>query len=57
MNKITESSSNYNDLEKKSTKELLTGINTEDKTVAFAVEKELNNISKFIAETDNYRFL
>jgi len=48
MNKITESSSNYNDLEKKSTKELLTGINTEDQTVAFAVEKELNNISKFI---------
>ena len=48
MNKITESSSNYNDLEKKSTQELLTGINTEDKTVAFAVEKELSNIGKFI---------
>ncbi|NBV58129.1 MAG: N-acetylmuramic acid 6-phosphate etherase, partial [Bacteroidetes bacterium] len=48
MNKITESSSNYNDLEKKSTQEILTGINAEDKTVAFAVEKELSNIGKFI---------
>ena len=50
MNKITESSSNYNDLEKKSTKELLTGINTEDQTVAFAVEKELNNIANLLTQ-------
>ena len=48
MNKITESSSSYNDLDKKSTQEFLTGINTEDKTVALAVEKELSNICKFI---------
>ena len=48
MSKITESSSNYNDLETKPTQDLLPGINAEDKTVAIAVEKELSNIGKFI---------
>ena len=33
IERITESNSNHNDLEKKSTKELLTGINNEDQTV------------------------
>jgi len=46
--KTTESVSKYNDLEKKTTKELLIGINTEDKTVAFAVEKEIPKIEKLV---------
>jgi N-acetylmuramic acid 6-phosphate etherase len=48
MQKTTESSSNYDGLEKMSTLELLTNINKEDKTVPLAIEKELNNIEKFI---------
>ena len=48
MKKITEASSNHNHLEKKSTCELLEGINTEDQTVAFAVKKELKNIEAFV---------
>jgi len=47
-NRITESSSNYNDLEKMSVSELLTNINREDKTVPFAIEKALNQIEKLI---------
>ena len=35
--KITESDSNYNDLEKKSTKEIIEIINNEDKSVAYSV--------------------
>jgi N-acetylmuramic acid 6-phosphate etherase len=46
--KITESSSKYSDLEKMSTAELLQNINQEDKTVAFAVEKEIPAIEKFV---------
>ena len=45
---ITESFSSYNDLEKKSTKELLEIINCEDKKVAFEVEKSLESIEKLI---------
>jgi len=41
MKKVTESSSKYDHLEKMLTSELLVNINNEDKTVAFAVEKEL----------------
>lgn len=48
MQKTTESSSKYDGLEKMSTIELLTNINNEDKTVPLAIEKELNNIEKFI---------
>lgn len=48
MKKITESSSNHNHLEKKSTLELLQGINSEDQTVAIAVSKELNKIEAFV---------
>lgn len=48
MKKITESSSNHEDLDKKPTEELLLGINSEDKKVALAVEKEINHIAAFI---------
>ena len=48
MKKITESRSNHEDLDKKSTEELLLGINSEDKKVALAVEKEINHITAFI---------
>ena len=48
MKKTTESSSNYVDLEKMSTSDLLTNINREDQTVAFAVEKEIKNIERFV---------
>lgn len=47
-NRITESESNYNHLEKMSVAELLTGINNEDKTVAFAVEKAIPQIEKLV---------
>ena len=42
--KITEKESKYNDLEKKSFRELLVSINNEDKTVPFAVEKAIPQI-------------
>jgi N-acetylmuramic acid 6-phosphate etherase len=48
MKKVTESSSKYDHLEKMLTSELLVNINNEDKTVAFAVEKELPAISAFV---------
>lgn len=48
MKKVTESSSKYDHLEKMSTSELLVNINNEDKTVAFAVEKEIPSITAFV---------
>ena len=42
--KTTEQDSKYNHLEKMSVKALLNNINTEDKTVPFAVERSLNQI-------------
>ncbi|MGM9852546.1 MAG: N-acetylmuramic acid 6-phosphate etherase [Muribaculaceae bacterium] len=48
--KISEQSSLYNDLEKKSTHEILTDINTEDKKVALAVEKAIPQIEKLVDE-------
>lgn len=42
--KTTEADSNHDHLEKMSVKELVTAINSEDKTVAFAVEKALPQI-------------
>ncbi len=48
MKRITETSSNYNDLEKLSTLELLSNINKEDQLVALAVEKEIPQIEAFI---------
>lgn len=48
--KISEQPSLYNDLEKKSTHEILTDINTEDKKVALAVEKAIPQIEKLVDE-------
>ena len=48
--KISEQSSLYNDLEKKSVGEILHDINTEDKKVALAVEKALPAIEKLVSE-------
>ncbi|WP_439880471.1 N-acetylmuramic acid 6-phosphate etherase [Pontibacter sp. MBLB2868] len=47
----TESASNYDSLEKMSVKELLVGINQEDKTVPLAVEKALPQIEKLVEAT------
>lgn len=48
MDRITESSSNHDHLDQKSTLELLIGINDEDKTVPLAIEKILNKIELFV---------
>ena len=48
MTRITESPSNHRHLEKMSVTELLTNINKEDKTVAFAVEKAIPQIEVLI---------
>ncbi len=50
MTKVTESPSNYNDLEQKEVIDLLIGINAEDKTVPFAVEKAIPQIEKLVNE-------
>ena len=46
--KISEQSSLYNDLEKKSVLEILTDINTEDRKVADAVQKAIPQIEKLV---------
>ncbi|MCX2432852.1 N-acetylmuramic acid 6-phosphate etherase [Pedobacter sp. GR22-10] len=46
MNRVTEQESNYNHIDEMSVMEVLQGINNEDKTVAFAVEKSLPQIEK-----------
>ena len=48
MQKITEQSSNHQDLEKKSILEILEGINTEDRTVPLAIEKVIPNIEELV---------
>jgi N-acetylmuramic acid 6-phosphate etherase len=48
MKKVTESSSNYQDLDKMSTLDLLKNINREDQTVALSVEKEIPAIEAFV---------
>ena len=48
MNRTTEQDSLYTDLEKKSVIELLQGINQEDKTVPYAVEKVIPQIEKLV---------
>lgn len=48
--KISEKSSLYNDLEKKSVGEILREINQEDKKVAFAVENALPEIERLVNE-------
>ncbi len=50
MERITEQPSTHRHLEKKSVATLLRGINEEDKTVPFAVEKALPQIEKLVAE-------
>lgn len=47
--KVTEQSSLYDNLEKKSIKEILTEINQEDQKVALAVEKTIPAIEKLVA--------
>jgi len=49
--KITEQDSNYNHLEKMTVNELLTNINNEDQTVAFAVQKSIPQIEKLVLKT------
>lgn len=48
MAKTTESDSKYHTLEKMSVKQLLTNINSEDKTVPFAIEKVIPKIEKLV---------
>jgi N-acetylmuramic acid 6-phosphate etherase len=48
--KVTEQSSLYNDLEKKSVRELLNDINTEDQKVPLAVGKVIPQIEKLVKE-------
>ncbi len=50
-NKTTESDSRYNHLDKMEIGELISNINSEDKTVPLAVEKELKSIERLIAVT------
>lgn len=45
---ITEQTSNYNNLEKMDTFDLLSNINAEDKTVPFAIEKAIPSIEKLV---------
>ncbi len=47
-NSVTEQPSKYNHLEKMSTFQLLSNINTEDKTVSYAVENEIQSIEKLV---------
>ncbi len=44
----TEATSRHNDLEKKSVRDILEGINSEDKTVPLAVEKAIPQIENFV---------
>lgn len=44
----TEATSRHNDLEKKTVREILEGINSEDKTVPLAVEKAIPQIENFV---------
>ena len=48
INRVTESSSNHDNLEKMSTRELLEGINSEDQKVANAVQEIIPDIESFV---------
>ena len=48
MNRITESESLYNDLDRMTTSELLLSINQEDQKVALAVQSKLLQIEKLV---------
>jgi N-acetylmuramic acid 6-phosphate etherase len=47
--KVTEEESHYHDLDKMTVREILSGINAEDKTVPDAVEKAIPQIEKLVA--------
>jgi len=47
--KVTEEESRYHDLDKMTVGEILSGINAEDKTVPYAVEKAIPQIEKLVA--------
>lgn len=49
IDKVTEEESHYHDLDKMSIREILSGINDEDKTVPYAVEKAIPQIEKLVA--------
>lgn len=51
MEKTTEKDSDYRHLEKMSTRELLTNINKEDKTVPLAIERKIPEIEKLVNVT------
>ena len=51
MDKITESQSRYNNLEKMTTRELLENINREDKTIADSVREAIPQIEKLAQKT------
>lgn len=53
MNRVTEQESHYQNIEKMSVLEVLQGINNEDKTVAYAVEKALPQIEKLAISVAN----
>ncbi|WP_443945776.1 N-acetylmuramic acid 6-phosphate etherase [Pedobacter sp. AW1-32] len=56
MNRVTEQESNYSHIEQMSVLEVLQGINNEDKTVAYAVEKSLPQIEKLtVAVTERMK--
>ncbi len=46
--RVTEQPSHYSNLDKMTTRELLEGINAEDKTVPYAVEKAIGQIEKLV---------
>lgn len=48
INRVTESASNHDNLEKMSTQELLEGINSEDQKVAICVQKIIPEIEAFV---------
>jgi N-acetylmuramic acid 6-phosphate etherase len=48
MQRVTEQDSRYSDLEKQPVRELLLGINNEDKTVPFAVEQAIPAIERLV---------
>jgi N-acetylmuramic acid 6-phosphate etherase len=49
IEKVTEEESHYHDLDKMTVSEILSGMNSEDKTVPFAVEKAIPQIEKLVA--------
>ena len=53
FNKITESDSNHNNLELKTTKDLVNIINSEDMTVAKSVKKILPKLTELIDKIYN----